>query len=139
MILAALASGGRAAPIQVPISGIISDDNSVLRSISSFFRSARDKRALFDCAEAYRASDHVDQSQRLILDVRTPGLSGLDVQGPMSWTGPALPINSPWEMPEAEHSAKAQSPSQAIPRRGSIQFDSIRSKSKYLVPSRSQM
>lgn len=60
--------------------GIVDDDESVRQSISSLLRSAGYKTALFESAEAFLKSEQFHEPDCLVLDVRMPGLSGLELQ-----------------------------------------------------------
>ncbi len=60
--------------------GIVDDDQSVRDSISSLLRSAGYKTAAFESAEAFLNSAGLTEPDCLVLDVRMPGLSGLELQ-----------------------------------------------------------
>jgi FixJ family two-component response regulator len=62
------------------IIGIVDDDQSVRDSISSLLRSAGFKTAPFASAEEFLNSDRQSDPDCLLLDVRMPGLSGLELQ-----------------------------------------------------------
>jgi FixJ family two-component response regulator len=64
----------------IAIVGIVDDDQSVRDSISSLLRSAGFKTSLFASAEEFLNSDHLSEPDCLLLDVRMPGLSGLELQ-----------------------------------------------------------
>jgi FixJ family two-component response regulator len=59
--------------------GIVDDDQSIRDSISSLLRSAGYRTAVFESAEAFLGSNGTPQADCLILDMRMPGLSGLDL------------------------------------------------------------
>jgi FixJ family two-component response regulator len=61
--------------------GIVDDDESVRESLSSLMRSVGYKTAIFSSSEAFLDSDRVSEPDCLVLDVRMPGLSGLELQG----------------------------------------------------------
>jgi FixJ family two-component response regulator len=65
----------------VSVIGIVDDDEPVREAISSLIRSAGYKCAVFPSAEAFLESDGIESTDCLVLDVRMPGLSGLDLQG----------------------------------------------------------
>lgn len=64
----------------VSIVGIVDDDESVCESISSLLRSAGYKTQVFESAEALLTSDRFREPDCLVLDIRMPGLSGLELQ-----------------------------------------------------------
>jgi FixJ family two-component response regulator len=67
-------------PKTIAVVGVVDDDESVRESISSLLRSAGYRSVLFPSAEAFLASNGVDDPDCLVLDVRMPGLSGLELQ-----------------------------------------------------------
>jgi len=60
--------------------GIVDDDESVRDAISSLLRSAGYKTAGFASAEAFLQARSCAEPDCLVLDVRMPGLSGLELQ-----------------------------------------------------------
>lgn len=58
---------------------IIDDDVSVRESLQSLIRSAGLEVRLFASAEEFLNSDHPREADCLILDVRLPGMSGIDL------------------------------------------------------------
>jgi FixJ family two-component response regulator len=64
----------------IALVGVVDDDESVRESISSLLRSAGYRSVLFPSAEAFLASDIIEDPDCLVLDVRMPGLSGLELQ-----------------------------------------------------------
>jgi two-component system response regulator FixJ len=64
----------------VSLVGIVDDDESVRESISSLLRSAGYKTAVFESAEAFLNSSRFREPDCLLLDIRMPGLSGLELQ-----------------------------------------------------------
>ena len=65
---------------KAPLIGIVDDDDAVANSIGSLVRSAGLRAAVFRSAEAFLRSGHLDDAECLILDVRMPRVSGLDLQ-----------------------------------------------------------
>jgi len=72
--------------------GIVDDDESVRDSISSLLRSAGYKTESFESAEAYLNSDRASQPNCLLLDVRMPGLSGLQLQSELNHQKVSIPV-----------------------------------------------
>ena len=64
----------------VGIVGIVDDDESVRMAIRSLLRSLGFKVEIFGSAEDLLGSARLDDIACLIVDVRLPGMSGLDLQ-----------------------------------------------------------
>src|SRR6476659_10558546 len=71
---------------------VIDDDASVRDSLKSLFGSVGLHVELFDSADDFLQSQHPDVPCCLVLDVRLPGLSGLEFQGELAKAGKDLPI-----------------------------------------------
>ncbi|MGA7371570.1 MAG: response regulator transcription factor [Methyloceanibacter sp.] len=71
---------------------VIDDDASVRDSLKSLFGSVGLHVELFDSADDFMQSQHPDVACCLVLDVRLPGLSGLEFQGELAKAGRDLPI-----------------------------------------------
>jgi two-component system response regulator FixJ len=91
----------------VALIGIVDDDESVRDSISSLLRSAGFKTASFESAEAFLDSDHKSEPDCLVLDVRMPGLSGLELQSQLQDRNSLIPIIFVTAHTEDEVRAKA--------------------------------
>jgi FixJ family two-component response regulator len=63
-----------------PLIGIVDDDDSIRESTSSLIRSAGYSSALFESGESLLNSEHLRETACLIVDIRMPGLSGLELQ-----------------------------------------------------------
>ena len=59
---------------------ILDDDDAVLRSLERLLRSANFEPVAFDRPEAFLAAAKTFKTGCVLLDVRLPGMSGLDVQ-----------------------------------------------------------
>jgi FixJ family two-component response regulator len=70
------------APEQIrrPIVSIVDDDLSVRESLKMLFESAEFDTEVFASAEEYLAAGNLAESGCLVLDVRLPGISGIDLQ-----------------------------------------------------------
>lgn len=71
--------------------GIVDDDAGVRDAISSLVRSLGFRAAVFPSADDFLRSEELKQAACLILDVRMPGTTGLDLQ--------ALLTERPWRLP----------------------------------------
>jgi FixJ family two-component response regulator len=75
-----------------PLVFVIDDDASVRRSLENLLRSVGLPVAVFASAQEFLASPHASALGCLILDVRLPGVSGLELQEQLRRTRPDLPI-----------------------------------------------
>ena len=71
---------------------VVDDDQSVREALDSLFRSTGFKARLFDSAGEFLQSEKPETASCLVLDVRMPGLSGLDLQREMGDAGIYIPI-----------------------------------------------
>ena len=62
------------------IIGVVDDDESVRMAVGSLLRSLGFKIEMFGSAEGLAGSARLDDIACLIVDVRLPGMSGLDLQ-----------------------------------------------------------
>src|SRR6476620_6358987 len=90
------AAGRNAAPMKKQtvesVVYVIDDDASVRDSLKSLFGSVGLHVELFDSADDFLQNQHPDVPCCLVLDVRLPGLSGLEFQGELAKAGTDLPI-----------------------------------------------
>jgi FixJ family two-component response regulator len=84
--------GGERAPEQAPLIAIIDDDASVRRSTDRLIRSFGYRTRAFGSGEEFLSSGAADQAACLLLDMRMPGMNGLDVQRSMIERGARVPI-----------------------------------------------
>jgi FixJ family two-component response regulator len=75
-----------------PIVFAIDDDASMREALSRLFRSIGMRAQIFASAQDFLRFKWPDVPACLVLDVRLPGLSGLDLQRELASTGPAIPI-----------------------------------------------
>ncbi len=75
-----------------PIVYVVDDDDSVCRALARLFRSVGLAAEMFHSAKAFL--DHIvaDRPSCLVLDIRLPGPSGLDLQEALRRAGRDLPI-----------------------------------------------
>jgi len=71
---------------------VIDDDASVRESLKSLFESVGLHAELFGSTDAFLQSQRPDVACCLVLDVRLPGLSGLEFQSELAKTGTDVPI-----------------------------------------------
>jgi FixJ family two-component response regulator len=71
---------------------VIGDDPSVRSSLSNLFRSVDLCVEAFSSPAEFLSNSRPDTVSCLVLDVRLPGLSGLDFQGELAATNIAIPI-----------------------------------------------
>lgn len=75
-----------------PIVFVVDDDASVRAAISSLIRSVGLKVEVFASASEFLGTKRTDGPSCLILDVRLPGVSGLDFQVELARTNSVIPI-----------------------------------------------
>ena len=68
------------AMISRPLVSVVDDDESVRESMPDLLREFGYSAQAFSSADAFLASDQVDQTRCLILDVAMPGTTGPDLQ-----------------------------------------------------------
>ena len=71
---------------------VVDDDPSVRRSLERLFRSVGHECVSFSSATEFLGSNRGDAPACLVLDVRLPGLSGLDLQRQMAEADVLIPI-----------------------------------------------
>src|SRR5260221_9848990 len=75
-----------------PIVFIVDDDLSVRRTTERLIRSAGFKAQTFTSAREFLASPRPEGPACLVLDVRMPGLSGMELQRELTQSGIPIPI-----------------------------------------------
>jgi FixJ family two-component response regulator len=76
---------------------IIDDDDALRTSLDNLLRSVGFRAHGFSSAEAFLRSDHAHETACLILDIRMPGMNGLELQRQMiaaDWQIPIIFITS---------------------------------------------
>src|SRR6267378_1594268 len=85
-------SGGKAMPEPVATVFVVDDDASIREALASLVRSAGLKAETFATAQEFLARAPADAPSCLVLDVRMPGLSGLDLQSRMRELNLEIPV-----------------------------------------------
>jgi FixJ family two-component response regulator len=71
---------------------VVDDDESVRESLRGLMRSVGFRVGAFASAEEFLNSEHRLQTDCLILDVRMPGMNGLELYRHLASSGPAIPV-----------------------------------------------
>ena len=71
---------------------VIDDDDAVRASLKSLFQSVGLNVELFGSADEFLKSQRPDAASCLVLDVRLPGISGLEFQSELVKAGTDMPI-----------------------------------------------
>lgn len=91
-----------------PIIFAIDDDASMREALSRLFRSVRMRARIFASGEEFLAFERPDAPACLVLDVRLPGLSGLELQRELADAGiPIIFITGHGDIPMSVEAMKA--------------------------------
>lgn len=71
---------------------VVDNDRAIRRALSSLLRSARYRCAMFESAEAFLASPGFGDIACVLLDVRLPGINGLELQRRLNQGGCRVPV-----------------------------------------------
>ena len=71
---------------------VVDDDDSVRESLSGLIRSVGFGVSVFSSAEEFLHSDRLADTECLILDVRMPGMNGLELQRYLAASHHAIPV-----------------------------------------------
>jgi FixJ family two-component response regulator len=74
------------------IIAIVDDDEPLREALGSVMKAAGFSPRTFASAEKFLACDDCDDTACLVLDVRLPGISGIELQNQLSKTNSRLPI-----------------------------------------------
>jgi FixJ family two-component response regulator len=77
---------------KTPLISVVDDDDSVRESLRGLLRSVRFVVEVFASAEEFLGSDRARATACLILDMRMPGMSGLELQRRLMASHPEVPI-----------------------------------------------
>ena len=76
----------------IPLVAVVDDDESVRESLRGLIRSIGLDVQTFASADDFSRSEHPERTDCLILDVRMPGISGLDLQRQLAASERDIPI-----------------------------------------------
>jgi FixJ family two-component response regulator len=76
----------------IPLISVVDDDDSVRESLQRLIRSVGFAVQVFASAEQFLNSDHLRNTHCLILDVKLPGMDGLELQHELAATGRGIPV-----------------------------------------------
>jgi FixJ family two-component response regulator len=71
---------------------VVDDDESVRDSLPDLLRSFGFKARAFASGEAFLASDRIDATQCLVLDIAMPGMSGPEMYAELTRLGRKMPV-----------------------------------------------
>jgi FixJ family two-component response regulator len=71
---------------------VVDDDPSVCKAMGRLIKSAGFKVKTYDSAQRFLDENHTTEPDLLVLDVRMPGMNGLDLQNHLAASGRAIPI-----------------------------------------------
>jgi FixJ family two-component response regulator len=77
---------------KTPLISVVDDDESVRESLRGLLRSMRYGVEAFASAEEFLSSERVRETDCVILDVRMPGMSGLELQRRLAGSHPDKPV-----------------------------------------------
>jgi FixJ family two-component response regulator len=77
---------------EIPLITVVDDDAAVREAVQSLLRSVGLRAEGFTSAQDFLQSDHLPDTACLIVDVRMPGMSGLELQQQLTTAQCPLPI-----------------------------------------------
>ena len=80
------------APVKGAMIAVVDDDESVRDSTRTLLRSVGYQVSTFDSAERFLSSDGGVRSKCIVLDVRMPGMDGLELQRRLNSSEHSIPI-----------------------------------------------
>jgi len=78
--------------VSPPLISVVDDNDAVRESLKGLIRSVGFAIEVFPSAAKFLNSDHLDDTHCLILDVRMPGMSGLELQRRLVKSNRNIPI-----------------------------------------------
>ena len=77
---------------ELPLISVVDDDESVRESLPDLLKEFGFAVRTFSSGEEFLASDNIDQTGCLILDIAMPGMSGPELQKELKFRGQQIPI-----------------------------------------------
>src|SRR5215813_14221230 len=78
--------------VKMPLISVVDDDDSVRESLRGLIRSVGFAVTVFASAEEFLSADDLRNTDCLILDIRMPGMNGLDLQHHLAATDYQIPV-----------------------------------------------
>jgi FixJ family two-component response regulator len=78
--------------VNLPSISVVDDDDSIRESLRGLIRSIGFSANIFSSAEEFLKSDHLRNTDCLILDVRMPGMNGLELQRQLMVNRREIPV-----------------------------------------------
>lgn len=78
--------------VERPLVSVVDDDESVRESLPDLLREFGFSALTFSSADEFLASDSVDRTMCLLLDIAMPGMGGLDLQKELKSRGYKIPV-----------------------------------------------
>jgi FixJ family two-component response regulator len=78
--------------VKLPVVFVVDDDNSIRQALARLFYSVQLRVEVFASAREFLGAERPDAPSCLVLDVRLPGLSGLDFQAELAKADIRIPI-----------------------------------------------
>jgi FixJ family two-component response regulator len=78
--------------VAIPLISIVDDDHSVRESLARLIRSVGFRVQVFESAEDFLSTSQGRRADCLILDIRMPGMNGLELQRELSTSDRELPV-----------------------------------------------
>jgi FixJ family two-component response regulator len=75
-----------------PLVSVVDDDESIRESLPDMLKALGFAAEAFSSAEEFLASDYVDRTRCLLLDIGMPGMSGPDLQQELRLRRQTIPI-----------------------------------------------
>ena len=77
---------------RIPLISIVDDDDALRCALENLMRSAGLRAQGFSSAGAFLRSEQLQETGCLIVDMRMPGMSGLELQRQMAFANSHIPI-----------------------------------------------
>ena len=96
--------------VKRPLVSVVDDDESVRESLPDLLRALGYSVQTFSSAEEFLASDCIDETRCLLLDIVMPGMTGPDLQQELRIRGQQIPII--FITAQADETVRLRSPEQ---------------------------